>query len=126
MTADTAGLPPVITLVNPSTGARFDFRGRWLRSSSATDADVRAGRAKYRGDRVYLSIPPGVQVQLDKGMLRYASLLDEQLAGASTEMPGGHSAPGATPMPPANGSHGAWVMFAISQGMDQADAAALT
>ena len=34
---------PVITLVNTSTGARFDFRGKWLRSSPATERDVRMG-----------------------------------------------------------------------------------
>ena len=33
--------PKLITLVNPATGMRFQYRGRWLRNSPATDRDIK-------------------------------------------------------------------------------------
>ena len=117
---------PIITLVNPSTGAKFDFRGRWLRNSPATDADIKAGRAQYRGDRVFLNLPPGVQAQVDKGTLRYATPRDEQLARPGAGIPD-VSWPGrGLPVPPGNASHEHWRDFAISQGMDSDEANGLT
>ena len=103
---------PVVRLVNPDTGAKFDFKGRWLRSSPATDRDIKAGRARFRGDKVWLNLPPGVQAQLDKGILMIDSDFDarqelRQAAGLNDE---------AMPMPAGNGSREAWISYAISQG----------
>ena len=57
----------VVRLLNPATGAIFEFRGQWLRNRPATDQDVRMGLAKFRGDKVYLPLPPGVQAQVRPG-----------------------------------------------------------
>jgi hypothetical protein len=113
---------PTVRLVNPDTGAKFDFRGKWLRGSPATDRDIKAGRARFRGDKVYLNLPPGVQAQLDKGALMIDSDYDarqelEQAAGMKDE---------ALPMPPGNGSREAWISYAISQGMARDEAANLS
>ena len=55
--------------MNPDTGAKFDFKGRWLRQSPATDRDIKAGRASSAATRCTCTFPPGVQAQLDKGIL---------------------------------------------------------
>jgi hypothetical protein len=113
-----------IRLVNPSTGAFFDFRGEWLRSSPATDQDVRMGRAKFRGDKVYLRLPPGVQAQLDKGVLEFASAEDRDAArrpvSDPVELPG---MTGGVPAPAWHADHEEWRRYAITMGLD-ADAAA--
>ncbi len=131
MTTAAAGTPPVITLINPSTGVRFDFRGTWLRNSPATDSDIKRGRAQFRGDKVWLNLPPGVQAQLDKGVLRYATEYDEQAAclgaaGSGLPDPGLPDLPGGAVMPDGRASHQAWMQYAIAQGVPQADAASLT
>jgi len=109
----------VITLVNPDTGVRFQYEGRWLRSSPATDTDIKRGRARFRGDKVHLSLPPGVQAQLDKGILQVDTdyRAREALDSAST-MDG-------PVMPAGNASREAWISYAVSQGMDRDEASAL-
>ena len=72
MSVSTADMP-VIKLVNPATGAEFEYCGRWLRPGKATMADVKRGVARFPGDKVFLSLPPGVQIQLDSGHLQVAS-----------------------------------------------------
>lgn len=125
MAADMAGQLPVISLVNPSTGARFDFCGRWLRSSPATERDVRLGRAQFRGDKVWLNLPPGVQAQLDKGVL-------QMVHGGEPSEPDpwqgdeGPWTPNGMSMPPGNAAHTAWRDYAIGQGMPAAEAAGLS
>jgi hypothetical protein len=129
MPAAEAGQPPVITLLNPATGATFDFRGRWLRNSPATERDVRMGRAKFRGDKVYLPLPPGVQAQLDKGVLEFASVEDQATArrvSAAADEPSEPLGHGGIPMPPARAPHEMWVDYAIAMGMDPETAAALS
>jgi hypothetical protein len=113
---------PVVRLVNPDTGAKFDFRGRWLRGSPATDRDIKLGRAQFRGDKVYLNLPPGVQAQLDKGTLMIdadynARQALQKASGLNDE---------ALPMPAGNASREAWISYAISQGMARDEAAGLT
>jgi hypothetical protein len=113
---------PAIRLVNPETGARFDFKGRWLRSSPATDRDIKMGRAKFRGDQVWLRLPPGVQAQLDAGRLQIDSDYDarqalEASAGLKDEP---------LPMPAGNSSRETWISYAISQGMARDEATALS
>jgi hypothetical protein len=125
MAGDAAGQPPVITLINPATGATFDFRGRWLRSSPATDRDIKAGRAKFRGDKVWLDLPPGVQAQVDKGTLE--RVRDGELSAAGPwpddEAPW---IPNGMPMPPGNAPHTAWRDYAVGQGVPAAEASART
>lgn len=113
---------PVVRLVNPETGAKFDFRGQWLRGSPATDRDIKMGRARFRGDKVYLKLPPGVQAQLDKGALMVDSDFNarqalEEAAGLKDE---------AVPQPAGNASREAWISYAVSQGMDRDEAANLS
>jgi hypothetical protein len=108
-----------ITLVNPSTGVRFQYKGQWLRSSPATDTDIKKGRARFRGDKVNLHLPPGVQAQLDKGVLQIDTDFDsrEALDDADT---------GAVPMPKGNASAEAWISYAVSQGMDRDEAVSMS
>lgn len=113
---------PVVRLVNPDTGAKFDFRGKWLRGSPATDRDIKLGRAKFRGDKVWLNLPPGVQAQLDKGTLMIDADFNarqalQQAAGLVDE---------ALPQPAGNASREAWISYAISQGMPRDEAVGLT
>jgi hypothetical protein len=113
---------PIVRLVNPETGARFEFRGRWLRNSPATDRDIKAGRARFRGDKVYLNLPPGVQAQLEKGVLQMdtdysARQAFEAASGMNDE---------AVPQPAGNASRETWISYAISQGMLRDEATALT
>src|SRR5580693_4874247 len=113
---------PAIRLVNPETGARFDFKGRWLRSSPATDRDIKMGRARFRGDQVYLRLPPGVQAQLDAGHLMIDSDYDarqalEAASGLQDE---------AVPQPAGNASRETWISYAIAQGMPRDEATALS
>lgn len=129
MGAAAASQPTVIRMVNPSTGAVFDFCGRWLRQSPATERDVRMGRAKFRGDRVYLDLPPGVQAQVDKGVLQLAGPEDEGAARHPAddlsdvlELPGLED----IPMPPARAPHAMWRDFAVAKGMDPETAAGLS
>jgi hypothetical protein len=109
----------VTTLVNPETGVRFDFTGRHLRTSPATEGDVRRGLAKFKGDKVYLSLPPGVQIQYDKGTLQLASEYDARQAFQASQ-------DGAEAIPRGNASHETWIAYAISQGMDRGEATSLT
>jgi hypothetical protein len=113
---------PVVHLVNPETGARFDFRGRWLRSSPATDRDIKMGRARFRGDQVWLNLPPGVQAQLDKGALMIDS--DYNARQALEAAAGLKDEP--APMPAGNASRETWISYAISQGMPRDEATALS
>lgn len=109
----------MITLVNPQTGVRFQFDGRWLRSSPATDTDIKRGWARFRGDKVHLSLPPGVQAQLDKGVLQIDT--DYQARMALEELNPGDG----VLMPAGNASREAWISYAVSQGMPRDDAAAM-
>jgi hypothetical protein len=110
---------PVIRLINPSTGVTFDYAGRWLRPGKATMADVKRGWARYPGDKVWLSFPPGVQKQLDANHLQIAG---QYLARADIEA----SQTPESMMPKRNASHETWMTYAVSQGMDRSDAAQLT
>src|SRR5581483_2411735 len=114
--------PPLIRLVNPETGVRFDYKGVWLRSSPATDHDIKRGRARFRGDKVYLNLPPGVQAQLDKGVLQVDT--DYMARQALEEAAGLHDEP--PPQPAGNASREAWISYAVSQGMPRDEAAALS
>jgi hypothetical protein len=109
----------MITLINPATGVRLQYNGRWLRPGKATDGDVRRGRARFRGDKVYLHLPPGVQIQLDSGHLQVDSdyLAREQLEAAETVEAN---------MPKGNASHELWLSYAVTQGMRREEAAGLT
>lgn len=109
----------MITLINPATGVRFHYEGRWLRSGKATDGDVRRGRARFRGEKVYLPLPPGVQIQLDKGVLQVDSdyLAREQLAASEAVD---------SLMPKGNASHEQWLSYAVSQGMERQEAGGLS
>ena len=118
MSVSTADLP-VIRLVNPATGAEFDYQGRWLRPGKATMVDVKRGLARFPGDKVFLSLPPGVQIQLEGGHLQVA---DKYMAKSEIEAL-------ATPesmMPKGNASHETWLQYAVSQGMPREEAAELT
>lgn len=110
---------PVITLVNPATGATFDYAGRWLRPGKATINDVKRALARFPGDKVWLSLPPGVQSQLDSGRLQVA---DKYMARSEVE---GLATPESM-MPRGNASHDEWLSYAVSQGMPREEAAALT
>ena len=118
MPASTADYP-VLRLVNPKTGAEFEYCGRWLRPGKATMVDVKRGLARYPGDKVFLSLPPGVQIQLDSGHLQVA---DKYMAKSEIKAL-------ATPesmMPKGNQSHDVWLQYAVSQGMPREEAAELT
>jgi len=117
-TAVTSDAPP-IRLVNPATGVRFEYQGRWLRPGKATDNDIRAGRARFRGDKVWLNLPPGVQKQVDAGRLQVDT---EYQARQDLEA----SQTVAALMPRGNASHESWMAYAISQGMTRDEAASLT
>lgn len=112
---------PIVTLLNPSTGVTFQFAGEWLRSSPATDADIKRGRAVFRGDKVYLNLPPGVQAQLDKGTLQLVH--NEQPSEVEPD-PDDDALwiPNGMPMPPGNAAHTAWRDYAVGQGMPAAEA----
>jgi hypothetical protein len=117
--AATATAPKLIRLINPDTGVIFDYAGRWLRPGKATLTDVRKGWARYPGDKVWLSLPPGVQIQLDSGKLQvYNEFQAREAIGESQSLE--------APMPRGNASHDAWLEFAVSQGMDRQEAAGLT
>ncbi len=116
--ADVKDLP-LIRLVNPATGVTLEYRGRWLRPGKATMADVKRGWARFPGDKVWLSLPPGVQKQLDAGRLQVAGQYEAKSvieASQTTE----------SLMPRGNASHDQWLQFAVSQGMPREEAAGLT
>jgi hypothetical protein len=118
MSVSTADLP-VIRLVNPVTGAEFEYCGRWLRPGKATMVDVKRGLARFPGDKVFLSLPPGVQIQLEGGHLQVA---DKYTARSEVEAL-------ATPesmMPKGNASHETWLQYAVSQGMPRTEAVELS
>jgi len=118
MAAVTADLP-VIRLVNPATGVTFDYCGRWLRPGKASLADVKRGFARFPGDKVWLSLPPGVQKQLDAGRLQVAGefAARESISASQTTE---------ALMPKGNASHEQWLSFAVTQGMAREEAAGLT
>lgn len=109
----------MITLINPATGVRLQYEGRWLRPGKATDGDIRRGRARFRGDKVWLNLPPGVQNQLDKGALQVDTdyMAREQLAASETVE---------ASQPKGNASHEAWLSYAVAQGMPREEAGGLT
>lgn len=120
--------PQLTRLINPETGVRFefpkvtrDFPG-WLRSSPATDKDVRKGLARFRGDQVWLPLPPGVQAQLEKGVLQFDT---EYQAREALEAAAGIAGE-PVPQPAGNASRETWISYAISQGMDRGEATALS
>jgi hypothetical protein len=115
----TATEPKLITLVNPETGARFDYCGRWLRPGKATLTDVKKGWAAFPGDKVWLSLPPGVQIQLDSGKLQVLTEHEAREAIGESQALG-------TMMPRGNAAHSAWLEFAVSQGMSRQEAEGLT
>ena len=116
--ASTAELP-VIRLINPSTGAEFEFQGRWLRPGKASINDVKRGLARFPGDKVWLSLPVGVQQQLDAGRLQVADryMAKSEIAGDATPQ---------SMMPKGNQSQEAWLQYAVSQGMPREEAVGLT
>ena len=118
VTATATKDQPIITLVNPDTGARFQYRGLWLRTGRATIQDVRRGWARFPGDKVWLKVPVGVQKQLDAGRLQHAAefVAEAGTQGASVE----------ELMPKGNQSHDVWFRYAVSQGMDREQASGLT
>lgn len=109
----------MITLVHPQTGVRHFYEGRWLRPSPATDEDIRRGRARFRGDQVWLNLPPGVQIQLDSGHLQVDTDYE-----ARTDLEASQNVESA--MPRGNASHEAWASYAVTQGMDRDEAAGLS
>ena len=109
----------MITLINPATGVRHQYEGRWLRPGPATDNDIRRGRARFRGDKVYLNLPPGVQIQLDKGALQIDTDYE-----ARTELEASETTDAS--MPKGNASHEAWLSYAVAQGMPREEAAGLS
>jgi len=109
----------MITLVNPATGVRFQYNGTWLRNSPATDTDIKKGRARFRGDRVYLNLPPGVQAQLDKGVLQVDTDFDSR-----AEVDDANAV--VIPQPRGNASTEEWISYAVSQGMPRDEAACLS
>lgn len=120
MTATRKDDRGVRVLVNPSTGMRFHFDGGWLRDSPAQDGDIRRGLARFRGDKVWLSFPPGVQAQLDKG-----ALVVDQDYDAREEVRHGEADTGPV-MPQARESREAWITYAVAQGMSRDEAEVLT
>jgi hypothetical protein len=119
MPAATSAEVKLVRLINPATGVILDYAGRWLRPGRATATDVRKGQARFAGDKVWLSLPPGVQKQLDAGHLQvYVEYRAREEVG--------DSGPPGSLMPRGNASHAAWADFAVAQGMDREDAAGLT
>jgi hypothetical protein len=119
MPAVTEAEPKLIRLINPNTGVIFEYAGRWLRPGKATMADVKRGWARFPGDKVFLSLPPGVQIQLDSGKLQvYGEYQAREAIGDSQTLD--------AMMPRGNASHEAWLEFAVSQGMGRQEAAGLT
>lgn len=114
----TEGLP-VIRLVNPATGVELEYQGRWLRPGKANMADVKRGWARYPGDKVWLSLPPGVQKQLDAGRLQIAGQYEARATIEAAQT-------AEALMPKGNASHDQWLQFAVSQGMDRGEAAGMT
>ena len=110
---------PVIRLINPATGVELEYQGRWLRPGKANMADVKRGFARFPGDKVWLSLPVGVQKQLDAGRLQVAGEYSarESIAASQTAE---------ALMPKGNASHDMWLQFAVTQGMDREEAAGLT
>jgi hypothetical protein len=110
---------PVIRLVNPATGAEFEFRGRWLRTGKATVNDVKRGLARFVGDKVFLNLPVGVKLQLDAGRLQIADkyMAREEIEALQTPQ---------SMMPKGNASHDQWLQYAMSQGMPREEAVELT
>jgi hypothetical protein len=117
--AATGTAPKLIRLINPDTGVIFDYAGRWLRPGKATLTDVRKGWARYPGDKVWLSLPPGVQIQLDSGKLQVYN--EFQARESISESQSVESM-----MPRGNASHTQWLEFAVSQGMGRQEAEGLT
>jgi hypothetical protein len=119
MAPATQAKPKLIRLINPETGVVFDYAGRWLRPGKATMNDVKRGWARFPGDKVWLSLPPGVQIQLDSGKLQvYTDFEAREAIGDSQTLE--------AMMPRGNASHEAWAEFAESQGMGRQEAAGLT
>jgi hypothetical protein len=119
MPVATEAEPKLIRLINPETGVILDYAGRWLRPGKATLTDVRKGWARFPGDKVWLSLPPGVQIQLDSGKLQvYGEFQAREAIGESQTLE--------AMMPRGNASHEAWAEFAVSQGMDRQEAMSLT
>ena len=114
----TEGLP-TIRLVNPATGVTFDYCGRWLRPGKANMADVKRGWAKYPGDKVWLTLPPGVQKQLDAGRLQIAGQYEARATIEAAQT-------AESMMPKGNSSHETWLHYAVEQGMPRGEAAELT
>jgi hypothetical protein len=117
-TAPGKGKPQFIQLINPETGAIFDYCGWWLRPGKATAIDVRKKLAEFVGQRVFLSLPPGVQIQLDSGKLQVYGQFQAREAieeGQALEA-----------MPRGNASHAQWAEFAVAQGMPRTEAEGLT
>lgn len=117
--AATAKDAPLITLVHPVTGQRFQYQGRWLRPGKATLADVKRGNARWPGDKVWLSLPPGVQKQLDAGHLQVDAEYQARESIAASQTP-------EAAMPRGNASVDTWRAYAVSQGMTQDEAAEMT
>jgi hypothetical protein len=117
--AATRTEPKLVRLINPETGVIFDYSGHWLRPGKATMTDVRKGWARFPGDKVWLSLPPGVQKQLEAGKLQ---VLTEHEAREAI----GDSQALAAMMPRGNAAHSAWLEFAVAQGMDRREAEGLT
>lgn len=117
--AATDAKPKLIRLINPDTGAIFEYAGRWLRPGKATITDVKKGWAAFPGDKVWLSLPVGVQTQLDAGKLQ---VLTEHEAREAI----GESQSLENMMPRGNAAHSAWLEFAVSQGMNRQEAEGLT
>jgi hypothetical protein len=115
---DVEGLP-VIRLVNPQTGVALEYQGRWLRPGKASLNDVRRGWAKFPGDKVWLSLPPGVQLQLDAGRLQIAGQYEARSVIEAGQTP-------EAMMPKGNASHETWRAYAESQGMSRREASELT
>jgi hypothetical protein len=117
--AATEAEPKLVRLINPETGVIFDYAGRWLRPGKATLTDVKRGWARFPGDKVWLSLPVGVQTQLDAGKLQvYGEFQAREAIGESQSLE--------SMMPRGNASHAQWVDFAITQGMGREEAMALT
>lgn len=115
----TAKDMPVIRLVNPVTGVTFEYQGRWLRPGKATITDVKRGLARWPGDKVWLSLPPGVQKQLEAGRLQIAGQYEAREAIESAQTP-------ESAMPRGNASLDTWRNYAVSQGMTRDEASEMT
>jgi hypothetical protein len=116
--ADVADLP-VTQLINPATGVTLEYTGRWLRPGKASMGDVKRGWARYPGDKVWLSLPPGVQKQLDAGRLQIAGQYEARARIEASQTP-------EAAMPKGNASHETWLSYAVEQGMPRGEAVELT